>query len=110
MLTLRKEESLIKKLKALPEMELEAILEELNEHLNKNRMSHVADHAFGQERIDELEHDIDELEDEKKEIESERDDYQRWNLDACKILETIDCDDAPEDIEKQIKRAIEILS
>jgi hypothetical protein len=105
MLTLKTEEKLINRLKSLSEIELESVLDELYEHLVKNKMLHVANSAFGQDEIDELSHKLDEKTDEFDLVESELDDLKSYTQRAVVILEGIDEDGEPEEIRsKNIKK------
>ncbi len=101
MLTLKTETRILSKLKSLTELELGALMEELREHLVKNKMSHVLE----SEDVPKLYRQIEELQDELSDMESERDDLRQKCDDAACELDSIDLQDetADEQIESIVK-------
>lgn len=100
MITLKKQEKIIEKLKSLTEMDLKTVLEELRDHINFNEWGDMVNEVFGTDdaikEADNLREEIEELENEmqKKDdtlfnikiIASKADDIEEWQEESFNEL------------------------
>lgn len=103
MMTIKQESILLKKLKALSELEMDGLLKELAEHLAKNSMAHLLDNRFR-----DFQGEIDKLQEEYNEIEELHDDAKSFAQQAVSILE--DLENIDDDVQKDIDKAINLLN
>lgn len=68
MITLKKQEKIIERLKSLTEMDLKTVLEELRDHINFNEWGDMVNEVFG---TDEAIKEANDLRDEIEELENE---------------------------------------
>lgn len=73
MLTVKQHERLIDKISSLSEIELDALLKDIIDHLRRNNLNHLIQSACD---VDDLEATIDDLSNELQNIKRERDDLQ----------------------------------
>jgi chromosome segregation ATPase len=107
MITLKQESALLKKLKSLTELELEALVAELKPHIDGSRMHHVFRPLSCDEDTDELNEQIDSLTNELSDMESDWDDYRCRCEDAKHALDNLEIYD--DDLQKEIDKISEML-
>jgi len=105
MMTLKQESVLVKKLKSLTELELQAVFEELYDHIVKNRMYPMVESVF---QLNNLTEEINNLEDELEEVKEKRSELQSMCERAAILLENIE--EIDDEVQKELDKAIEILN
>jgi hypothetical protein len=105
MITLKQESVLVKKLKSLTELELQAVFEELYDHIVSNRMYPMVETVF---QLPDLTNEISDLENELEEVREERSDFKSMCERACTVLDLIENID--DEVQKGLDKAIQILS
>lgn len=105
MITAKQESVLLKKIKSLTELEFSALLTEMAEHIRKNNWEHIIDECFD---IDDYSGEIEDLQGDNESMRDELDDFKSERREVLDILEGIENID--DDVQKEIDKAIEILS
>lgn len=115
MITLKQEEKLLDRIKALTELELTTLIQELKDHFRKNHLNHVfddiTDNSYLQDQVYELEEKVDSLEEKLEEATSDAQHWEDKADQASKILlELIDNEHGEDQLNEKLNKAYNILS
>jgi predicted nuclease with TOPRIM domain len=113
MITIRQHDKLINKIKTLSEIELDQLLSDLAEYINKNNLNHLADNAFRfndqSDEVASLEDEVDRLEDKLQEKSNECISIESRVDDAIDVLEALLNTECSDFGKEEINRALKIL-
>ena len=114
MITVQQHEKLIDRIASLSELELDSLLKDIGQHLQKNNLEHLIDNAFQvddqAEEIEGLEAEVQELEEKIELLETDRDNLQVKIDEAVDLLEDV-CPDGHDSLsdKSKIEEIIKLL-